>query len=677
MKKILGLDLGTTSIGWALVNEAENGNERSSIIKMGVRVIPLTTDEENDFKKGKAISINADRTLKRGARRNLDRYQLRRKALIEILKAKGFINDSTVLSEGGENSSFTTYEKRAKATKEKISKEDFAKVLLMINKKRGYKSSRKAQADDEGTAIDGMDVAKKLYEKDLTPGQYVYEILTDGKKQIPSFYRSDLQKELDKVWSFQKQYYNDILTDDFKDQLVGRGKIATSKIFLGRYGIYTAENKGKRDEVKLQAYKWRNDAITKQLTKEEVAHVIVEINNNINASSGYLGAISDRSKELYFNNQTIGEYLFNQLKNNPHARLKNQVFYRQDYLDEFEVIWEKQKDFYSELTEDLKRDIRDIIIFFQRRLKSQKHLISKCEFEKHHKVIPKSSPLFQEYKIWQIINNLEIQHIQSKDIYKNDHLEQEVKEALFEELNIKDKLSGSEVLKILVKTPKDFELNYKEVEGNRTNAELYNAYQEILKLEGEEHDFKKLKADKINDIVSSKFAELIINQEILLFNVDKRGDDFDKQQILQLWHLLYSFEGDNSRTGDEKLIKALGEKFGFPPEYAKIVAKVKLQSDYGSLSSKAIRKILPYMKGGNRYDTACGYANYNHSSSLTAEEQLKRELKSKLELLPKNSLRNPVVEKILNQLVNVVNAIIEDKNLGNPDEIRVELAREL
>lgn len=42
MKKILGLDLGTTSIGWALVNEKENDNEQSSIIKLGVRVNPLS-----------------------------------------------------------------------------------------------------------------------------------------------------------------------------------------------------------------------------------------------------------------------------------------------------------------------------------------------------------------------------------------------------------------------------------------------------------------------------------------------------------------------------------------------------------------------------------------------------------------------------------------------------------
>ena len=45
MKRILGLDLGTTSIGWALVDEAECPEERSSIIRLGVRVNPLTTDE--------------------------------------------------------------------------------------------------------------------------------------------------------------------------------------------------------------------------------------------------------------------------------------------------------------------------------------------------------------------------------------------------------------------------------------------------------------------------------------------------------------------------------------------------------------------------------------------------------------------------------------------------------
>ena len=55
MKKILGLDLGTTSIGWALVNECENEDEKSSIIRLGVRVNPLTTDEKGNFERGRRL----------------------------------------------------------------------------------------------------------------------------------------------------------------------------------------------------------------------------------------------------------------------------------------------------------------------------------------------------------------------------------------------------------------------------------------------------------------------------------------------------------------------------------------------------------------------------------------------------------------------------------------------
>jgi CRISPR-associated endonuclease Csn1 len=120
MKKILGLDLGTTSIGWAIVNEAEGVNEKSEIIKLGVRVNPLTVDEQSDFEKGKAITTNADRTLKRSARRNLQRYKLRRENLIEILIEHNLIDSATILSEHGNRSTFKTYEVRAKAAIERI-----------------------------------------------------------------------------------------------------------------------------------------------------------------------------------------------------------------------------------------------------------------------------------------------------------------------------------------------------------------------------------------------------------------------------------------------------------------------------------------------------------------------------------------------------------------------------
>jgi CRISPR-associated endonuclease Csn1 len=178
-KKILGLDLGTTSIGFAFVIEDSNDRTNSSIEKIGVRVNPLTTDEQTNFEKGKPVSVNADRTLKRGARRNLQRYKLRRDNLIALLKEHNIIDEKTILAEADKNTTHSTYELRSDAANKKITKEAFARTLLMINKKRGYKSSRKAKDQNNGIAIDGMAIAKKLYEENLTPGQLCYLLLKD------------------------------------------------------------------------------------------------------------------------------------------------------------------------------------------------------------------------------------------------------------------------------------------------------------------------------------------------------------------------------------------------------------------------------------------------------------------------------------------------------------------
>lgn len=699
MKKILGLDLGTTSIGWAIVNESENENEQSSIVKTGVRVVPLTTDESTDFAKGKAATINAERTLKRGARRNLQRYKQRRKNLLDALSKNNFISKETVIAEEGKNSTHSLWELRAKAATEQISLEDFARVLLAINKKRGYKSNRKAKDDAEGVAIDGMEVALKLYNDNLTPGQYVLDLLKNDKKYIPDFYRSDLQGEFDKIWNYQKQYYAELLTDDLKNELFDKNKKATWAICKEPFNLVGKKRTTKGRDLKKENYQWRVNGLSDQLSLEQLAVVLQEINNQKNSSSGYLGEISDRSKELHFNKETVGQNLYNQLLTNPHTRLKNQVFYRQDYLDEFEKIWEKQASFYKELTIELKEEIRDIVIFYQRRLKSQKGLISICELEGkerelHDKegnpilnvkgepkrkivgprVIPKSSPLFQEYKIWQILNNIQIRNKITKEIFVFDI---ETKKELFEELNVKGKLSNNQILKLVVPKPKDWELNYKDgIEGSSTNEALYKAYQTITELSGHDNiNFAKLSAIQIKEVLESVFETIGINKAILNFNSDLEGKEFENQKSYQLWHLLYAYEGDNSKTGNDKLYQHLKEKFGFKKEYAQALINVSFKDDYGNLSAKAIKKMMPYIKDGKEYSKAAVLAGYNHSHSITKEENENRTLKKTMELLPKNSLRNPVVEKILNQLVNVVNAII--KEYGKPDEIRIELAREL
>ncbi len=197
-KNILGLDLGTTSIGWAHIIEG-NTSEESQIIQIGARVNPLTTDEQTNFEKGKPVSVNADRTLKRGMRRNLDRYQLRRQNLIEALLSASIITNDAILAEDGKRTTFETWRLRAKSVTEKIEKTEIARVLLAINKKRGYKSSRKAKNEDEGQIIDGMSIAKRLYEENLTPGQLAFQLLQECKRYIPDFYRSDLQAEFDAI----------------------------------------------------------------------------------------------------------------------------------------------------------------------------------------------------------------------------------------------------------------------------------------------------------------------------------------------------------------------------------------------------------------------------------------------------------------------------------------------
>ena len=82
MKKILGLDLGVTSIGWAFIEEGEKKNE---ILGMGSRIIQLSVDEKDEFAQGLTATKNQQRTLKRTLRKGMDRYQLRKTKLRETL----------------------------------------------------------------------------------------------------------------------------------------------------------------------------------------------------------------------------------------------------------------------------------------------------------------------------------------------------------------------------------------------------------------------------------------------------------------------------------------------------------------------------------------------------------------------------------------------------------------
>lgn len=504
MKKILGLDLGSSSIGWALVNEAEHNNETGNIIKLGVRIIPMG-NELSEFESGQAVSLNATRRQKRGMRRNLYRYQIRRKQIRHLLKEKNLLPESEDLIK---LHGIELMKLRADAATQQITQEELGRVLLLLNQKRGYKSNRK-----------------------------------------------------------------------------------------------TAQNEA--DE------------------------------------SDYLSAITTRSKELKENNYTVGQYLYHKFNQKEIDAIKGQIFYRADYEAEFEQIWDVQSKFYPDiLTNEFKKLLGEKTLFYQRRLKSQKGMISKCRFEPLQRVIPKSSPLFQLFRIYEKVNNLVVTELSTNTI---KDISQDNKLNLIEYLKNNPKASKGKILNTLKLTPAvNYELNYDQLEGEQTRCVL-------------EKTFKEIGYDTI---------------DILDFDPIIQGNAYDKQPYMQLWHILYSIENP------ENVINKLTTTFGFTNEQAtRLAQKITFRPDYGNLSSRAIRKLIPYMAEGQNYYEACKSVGYNHSDSLTTEENEQRILKDIIPLIPKNELRNPIVEKVLNQMIHVVNNIIT--TYGRPDEIRVELAREL
>lgn len=288
MKKILGLDLGTNSIGWALVNEAETKGEKSSITKMGVRVVHYDTftngegkeikgSASDEFCKGKSVSPNAARTKARSMRRNLQRYKLRRRILIDLLKSEGWISESAILNEQGNFSTFQTLKLRASAATEEITLEEFARVLLNLNKKRGYKSSRKVKGTEDGNVVDGLLIAKTLYEDGITPGEYVYRRMLNGKYAIPDFYRSDIREELDKIWEIQSRFYPDLLTIELKESLKDKNKGQIWKICQKQFDIVGIKRDFKGKDLKTDNYKWRYEAAHRQIDLEHLAIVLQEV----------------------------------------------------------------------------------------------------------------------------------------------------------------------------------------------------------------------------------------------------------------------------------------------------------------------------------------------------------------------------------------------------------------
>ncbi len=192
------------------------------------------------------------------------------------------------------------------------------------------------------------------------------------------------------------------------------------------------------------------------------------------------------------------------------------------------------------------------------------------------RVAPRSSPYFQENKVWQVLNNVKVRGSakstkakKQKSIngmypyepeivleYDGDERElyQEEKELLARELFIKQKMKKTDVLKLLFSNPTDLDLNYKEIAGDETGYALFKAFQDIVKAATDNESLNFSTYDNTIKVLNEEFQKLGINTDILHFNSNNGPD---QEPYYKLWHLLYSYEGDKSPSGNENLYKIL------------------------------------------------------------------------------------------------------------------------
>ena len=137
----LGLDLGTNSIGWALIDEP--GEE---IIATGVRVFPEGVDRDQ---QGGEKSKSQTRRTARGTRRLLMRRSRRKRKLRSVLTEAGLLpRDEAALDE---LLAVNPYPLRTRICREKLGPFEIGRVLLHLNQRRGFLSNRKTDRGDKET----------------------------------------------------------------------------------------------------------------------------------------------------------------------------------------------------------------------------------------------------------------------------------------------------------------------------------------------------------------------------------------------------------------------------------------------------------------------------------------------------------------------------------------------
>jgi CRISPR-associated endonuclease Csn1 len=421
----------------------------------------------------------------------------------------------------------------------------------------------------------------------------------------------------------------------------------------------------------IQVYQWRAEGTYKKLDLEAIGTIFLNFSKKRGFKSSAedellaegdeaLGIKADKEagkvqagikkleQEIADANCTLGQYFYGLIEQNKDAhnsqapvnRIRNRYVSRKLYEDEFDIIWNTQAKFYEATHPTLfsKENKKEIwkYTFYQRDLKSQKHLINKCRFEKNKTCSSISAPIAQEFRLWQQINNIRFFDTFDKKDKEWSELNHEQRQTLFDALCTKASMKFTEIGMLLFPKQKKVKFNFK-----------------MALKEGEEDDRLK------GNITYLKLLNAL-GQEML--------DSFDEETLEKVWHWVYFRK-------DRNWLKKQGiEKLNLSEEKATDFSKISLEKKYANLSSKAMKKILPYLKDGLVYSEAAEKAGYKHSYD-EEKDNPDRELLPFLNFLKSNELRNPIVQRALTEVIKLVNVIIVKH--GKPDLVRIESAREL
>lgn len=203
------------------------------------------------------------------------------------------------------------------------------------------------------------------------------------------------------------------------------------------------------------------------------------------------------------------------------------------------------------------------------------------------KVAPKTSPLFQMCRIWEVVNTItiKIKNLEGSKYKWGEKIpDLKEKEILADYLFKNESISFTKLLEILDLNKNDVYVNkqvLRGIKGNETYSTLHNILgdNELLNF-----DVSIIPSNHTSILVDKKTGEILEERAGL-----ELDSSLEKEPLYQLWHTIYSLKDL------EECKNALIKRFGFDDETAKKLSRIDFNKQaFGNKSNKSMRKILPF-----------------------------------------------------------------------------------